>query len=272
MALALTAQSCKDDDFTKHSIDAEYQTGTNTTASAGAAPVVVDYETATLSGSVSGVTDVVEQGFQVSTSEDFSDAIYYANSEAAAEDFSMTISGLEGSTTYYARPYAITAAGGYVFGETQTFTTPRTPIYTIDGVYTVVEYELNDDNKWEVEVYDGEPVIYEIAIDFAEEGNEEDVLISNLNDMGEDAVINGYYDAESQTVEIPSMQVVGEHPSYGPLFFRGVADDISAFKNVFYFQFQTLGGVLQSSPFALCVQAGYFGFYRIAGTHNEIEE
>ncbi|MBO4905601.1 MAG: hypothetical protein J5486_01015 [Bacteroidaceae bacterium] len=267
IALCFTAQSCKDDDFSKHSIDAQYETGTTTVAGTpAAAPLVVDYQSATIAGNLSSIADVVEQGIQISTSEDFSDAKYYANTGDLATDYNVTISGLEGSTTYYARSYAITTAGGYVFGEAQTFTTPRTPIYTVDGLYTMVDYALNEDNgAWEL---DGDP--YELSISFVD-GSDEDIIISNLYGMGAD--IKAVYDAETGEIEVPSFQIVGNHPSYGNMFFRGLAPDMSAYSDVFTFQFTSLGGTLVStSPYALCVAAGYFGFFMSEGTHQEIAE
>ena len=53
------------------------------------------------------------------------------------------------------------------------------------------------------------------------------------------------------------------------MFLRGVADDFSAYASEIYFNFTPMGGLLDSGIYALCVNAGYFGFYCTELVHVE---
>lgn len=281
-ALMLGLQSCSDDDFSKHSIDAEHQTGTQTTTGITAAPVVVDFETASFSVTVSSIEDVIEEGIQVSKSEDFSNPIFFAYGEGElATSFQVEANGLEGSTKYYARSYVLTKNGGYVFGNVQTFTTPKTPIYELEGYYTMLQYYAGSSTDYEFvpDTYEDENgetqlYIYPIAIFKDEESVDgTDVFVYNLWDVGIEGVdpVYGAYDEESQTVSMPN-QVIGSHPVYGPLAMRGVNDGITAYTNGVDLKFTPMKGVLKSTNFNVYVSAGSFGYYYIDGAHDPDEE
>lgn len=266
LTIATVFVSCKDEDDSKRYIDNLYQTGTTTEIESTVAPVVADYKTASFTASLNDIEDVVECGFQVATSEDFSDAVsYQAEIDSVAKTFSATAEDLEGSTTYYTRSYVVTEAGGTIYGETQTITTPRVPIYTIDNTFLVHELAFNsDDGVWEIQTDDdGNDVgYYLIKIEFAE-GSTTDLLLTNL--WGFEETIAGTWDEESQTATFEDMQIIGNHSRYGEIFFRGVNDGITAYTGSLTLQFTPMGGLIASNPFQVRVAAGSFGFFRIDG-------
>ena len=270
MSLGMVLTSCYDEVDDKSVIDKQYEKATATTVTLTAGEVV-DYQTLSLTATLSDTLDIIEQGFQVSTSEDFADAAYQpANRDELT--FAANPSGLEGLTTYYARAYAFTNAGQVIYSESTKLTTPRTPIYDINTTFLVHEYEYDEDAGWQIQVgEDGSDAgYYLMSIEFAE-GSETDVLIHGF--LGFDATIVGVWDPETSTVTIPGSQVVGEHPTYGPMF--PVAFDMStgdyAADDIITLQFKSLGGSLVSTPYTLSVSAGYFGIYTFTAIPYEGE-
>ncbi len=274
LAIATVFVGCKDEDDSKAYIDSLYETGTSEVISTSVAPAVADYQSATLSAAFSDISDIVECGFQVSTSEDFANAQYYAAEiDSVAKTYSASVSGLEGSTTYYSRGYVITKGGGTVYGDTQTFTTPAIPLYEINSTFLVHELEYDSDNdQWITQLdEDGEDVgYYLMSIEFVDDA-QEDVIITGF--LGFDSEIAGTYDAETQTITVEAPQVVGTHPKYGEMFFYGL-DDVppSSYLDTVTFTFSPMGGTLVSSYYSLNVSAGYFGFYRFEAVPYEAEE
>lgn len=87
--------------------------------------------TATLSGSISGITTNVNVGFVYGTSINLSETNGKKIETTSNNQFTFTIKGLMPETTYYYYPYAI-VDGLYYQGETKSFKTqPFT--YNIDG-------------------------------------------------------------------------------------------------------------------------------------------
>jgi len=273
LAIATVFVGCKDEDDSKAYIDSLYETGTTEVITSTAAPVVADYQTASFTAALNGISDVVECGFQVSTSEDFANPqSYKAEIDSVANTYSATVTGLEGSTTYYTRSYVVTKAGGTIYGETQTFTTPRIPLYDINTTFLVHELEYDSDNdQWIPQMSEGEDVgYYLMSIEFVDDAKK-DVIITGF--LGFESEIAGVWDEESQTVTVPAQQIVGTHPSYGDMFFMGLdAVPPTAYLGTVTFKFTPMGGSLISSYYSLNVSAGYFGFYRFEAVPYEAEE
>ena len=74
-------------------------------------------------------------------------------------------------------------------------------------------------------------------------------------------------------MSVPAQQILGEHPTYGAMFFMGLNQvPPTAYTQTVEFHFTPMGGSLMSSPYSLNVSAGYFGFYRFEAVPYEPEE
>lgn len=175
-----------------------------------------------------------------------------------SEVFSASLNGLSEQTLYYVRAYAFTKTGILVFGEATSFTTPKAPIFSLDGIYTATEYELDDNNEWSLA---GQ---YKIGIEF--DANDPTIVyISNIWD-GE-MTVQGVWDETTGIVTVPNYSTIFLHPSYGDVWMRGVNEDITGYTNDIQFQFTAFGGKIVSTPWAAQCAAGDFGFYRLTMEH-----
>ena len=257
MAFALALTSCNETMDDKAVIDGKYESFDIPEFSVSSA-AAMNYESALLTGAVSDLDNVQEVGFQVATDAQFTNAQIVTCEEVSAL-FSAEIEGLTEKTTYYARAYVFTKTGVTLYSEATSFTTPKAPIYSIDGAYTVTEY---DANTGEVNG------TYQMNVTF-DGTNPNKVYISNIWDGGE--TIQGVYDEATNTISVPTNQNIYYYDGYGYVIARGVNDAITAFVNKITFTFTPLGGTMVSSIMqAYLPAASYsFGFFYVSMKHND---
>ena len=200
IVLAVGVTSCYDEMDSKSNIDAEYEQASNITASLGESAVLT-FSEISVNGNISGTEGVLEAGFMVSTSADFASYNSYKAGEVAST-FSSVINNLTENTTYYIRSYAYTI-GGTIVSEVTSITTPAAPIFELNGGYTAVDYNTEDNSAGES---------YEVTIEFVS-GSTTDIKITNLWDGGK--TINAKYDSKTGKVSIPTKQVIFVHADYG---------------------------------------------------------
>lgn len=255
---ALAFTSCDSTMEDKAAIDARYETSSMTTATVSGVNAD-DYQTVSATGSVSSTEDAIEVGIQVSSNADFSSKVTSVASKEIASTFTLAVSGLAELTTYYVRAYAVTKGGTTVVSEAQTATTPKTPIFPLDGTYTAVEYDLNDDDEFEVADQ------YDITVEF----DEEDPTIVNITNIwGAGMTVQGQYDEAKGIITVPNMQVIYVHESYGDVWLRGVKDDLSGYTSNVQFKFTKIGGKMVSTIFAAQCSAGNFGILYLSMEHK----
>ena len=255
LAVAFSLTSCNDTMDDKASIDAQYEKASSTTASITGA-TAIDYQTIAGAGSVSSTSDVIEEGIQISTSSDFSADILSIPNDTIEASYELGASGLKELTTYYVRAYAMVKNGKIVVSESTTVTTPKMPLFSLDGAYSCVEYDLET----------GEPADpYEVTVEFDAE-DPTIVHITNIWDGG--MTVTGQYDEATGLVIVPNYEVIYVHPSYGDVWMRGVLADLSNYDSQIVFQFTAMGGTLVSTPFAAQCSAGNFGFLWVEMTHK----
>ena len=259
LAVAFALTSCDSTMDDKASIDAQYAKATNTTA-AVADVVAVDYQSVAATGTVSSVEDVVEVGIQVSTTADFSTGVKSVPNDTIETSFTLAANGLNELTEYYVRAYAVTRAGGTVVSPAATVSTPKTPIFPLDGDYACYEYSFDQDN----EEWVAPEGAYKVTVEF----DAEDPTIVNITNLwGGGMTVQGVYNEKTGVVTVPNYSVVYVHPTYGDVWMRGVKDDISAYTSDVKFQFTTIGGKLVSQPWAALCSAGRFGFVYVSMEH-----
>jgi len=259
LAMALVFASCYDTMDDKSSIDAQYADNNAPTVTMVSATAET-YSNGVASATVSDVSNVIEEGIMISTDANFSEYTAYPAADVNSS-FEVAVSGLSELTTYYVRAYAVTKTAGTVVSNAVQMTTPKMPIYSLEGTYTVTEYELDDNDNWAAEAD-----TYQMAVYFVE-GSTTEVAIVNLWNFG--GTIYGVWDEESQTIYVPTGQVIGNHSTYGDIYAYGVNSSISAYTNYITFTFNKLGGLMVSSPWAARVQAGLFGFYYVSMKHDD---
>lgn len=260
LAFALSLTSCNDTMDDKAVIDAKYENLDNPTI-AMATAVASSYETATATGSISDLANAHEVGFQVSTDETFAISKNYPSEEVAAE-FSANLTGLKEKTTYYVRAYVFTKSGRTIYSESTTFTTPKIPIYDVDGSYTAEDYEHGEDGF----VVSGKP--YTMTITFAE-GSDTEVEIFNLWGGGE--TLMGVYDAESSTITVPTGQNLYDYPDNGYVVANAVNDEMTAYQDDIVLKFTPLGGLIVTGFYEPYLPAAdySFGLIYTSMKHND---
>lgn len=258
LAVAFTLSSCNDTMDDKAEIDAKYEKA-STAAVALTSATAEDFQSMSATASVTNPAETIEVGVQLSTNSDFaSDVITVANDTTEAS-FSVSASGLTEQTTYYVRAYAVTRTAGIIVSPSQTITTPKAPIFPLDGVYTATEWDLNDDDEWE------NAGQYEIKFEF----DAEDPTIVNITNIWDGGMtVQGQYNEAKGTITVPNMQVIYVHPSYGDVWIRGVNSAVSAYTSAVTFQFTALGGKMESTPMAAQCGAGNFGYFYLTMEHQ----
>ncbi len=251
LVLAMGFTSCYDEMDDKASIDAKYALA-NTPTVAVSAATANDHSSATLTASISSIEGVVESGFMVAGNSDFSDAKAYIVENATS--ISVDVTGLVELTTYNVKAYAFLSDGRLVYSAPTTFTTLEAPSYELAGTYTAVDYDA--------ETGETASEAYEITV----EVNGSEAKITNIWDGGETVV--GTYDAETNTVTVPTQQLIYVHASYGDVLMVAVNDAISAYTSDVVFQFTPKGGSLVSSNWGAVCSAGSFGYFYIEMAHK----
>lgn len=247
IALAIGVTSCYDDIDSKSSIDAKYEQPNDATVSLGEISAT-SFSEISANGSLSGVEDVLEAGFMLSNSADFTSYTSYPANEIGTS-FGATIKNLEEKTTYYIRSYAYTIDDTKV-SEANSVTTPAAPIYELNGTYSAAEYNANDALAGE----------YDVTIEFVA-GSTTDIKITNIFDGGE--TIDATYDPATGKITIPAKQIIYIHASYGDVWMEEVngAETISG-------QFTAKGGLLSINTFSAICSAGSFGDNYIRMSHK----
>ena len=260
LAVAFSLTSCDSTMDDKASIDAKYEKASSATVSLSSA-TATDFQTITASGTISGEAEVLEEGVQISTSSDFSTNVTSIAAKEVATSFSASISGLKEQTTYYVRAYAVTrTGGGIVVTEAQSVTTPKAPIFPLDGTWAATEWDLNDDTgEWEVADQ------YEIQVEF-DAADPTIVNITNIWDGG--MTVQGQYDSAKGIITVPNMQVILVHNTYGDVWIRGVNSAMTAYTSAVTFTFTALGGKMSSTPMAAQCSAGDFGYFYLTMEHK----
>ena len=163
-------------------------------------------------------------------------------------------------TTYYVRAYAVTKTAGTIVSDVQSVTTPKAPIFPIDGMYIATEWDYNQDTgEWD---NGGQ---YEMAVTF-DESDPTIVNITNIWDGG--MTIQGQYDAAKGIVLVPNMQVIYVHAKYGDVWIRGVNSAVTAYTSAVQFKFTALGGKMESTPMGAICAAGSFGYFYVTMEHQ----
>lgn len=251
LVFAMGFTSCYDEMDDKASVDAQYALA-NTPTVAISAATANDHSSATVTASISIVEGVVESGFMVAGSADFSGAKAYIVENATS--ISTQVTGLAEMTTYYVKAYAFLGDGRLVYSEPMTFTTLEAPSYELVGTYVAMDYDAKT----------GEAAseAYEVTVEL----NGTEAKLTNIWDGGETVV--GTYDETAQTITVATKQLIFVHPSYGDVNMVAVNDAISAYTEAVVFQFTPKGGLLVSSNWGAVCSAGSFGYYYVEMSHK----
>ena len=293
LAVAFSLTSCNDTMDDKASIDAQFvkpTTASITLASATAA----DFQSVNATGSLSGleskmvcpncgysadaapakcptcetadslfvtVGNVSEFGIQVSKNQDFSGTVKTIVGDFGALNYDLTATGLEESTTYFVRAYAATTTAGILVSEAKSVTTPKAPIFPLDGVYSTIEWDFNQDTgEWEAA-----EAPYDITIEF----DAEDPTLVNITNIWDGGMtVQGQYNAETGVITVPNMQIIYVHATYGDVWIRGVNSAVTGYTSAVQFQFTALGGKMQSTPMGAICAAGAFGYFYLTMEHK----
>ena len=259
LAVAFSLASCNDTMDDKSVIDAKYEKASSASVTLTNAEAV-DFQSISAAGSVANHTETIEEGVQISTSADFAPAnvISVANDTVDAS-FEVAKAGLAEQTTYYVRAYAVTKTAGIIVSESKTVTTPKAPIFPLDGTYIATEWDLNDDDEWE------NAGQYEIEVSF----DAEDPTIVNITNLWDGGMtIQGQYDEAKGTITVPNYQVIYVHANYGDVWIRGVNSAVTAYTSAVTFTFTALGGKMESTPMGAICSAGSFGYFYVTMEHQ----
>ncbi len=135
-------------------------------------------------------------------------------------------------------------------------------IQTIDGIYNVTEYELDDETDELVE--SGK---YPMSVEL-DPNDPTTATIYNFWNMR--SYIEAIYDEEEQALYIPSQTAIGSHSTYGTIYIRGINSERAAYTNYITLRFTPLGGKLEEEGyFSAYVNAGTFGYYQIKAVKDD---
>ncbi len=259
LAVAFSLASCNDTMDDKASIDAQYAKTTTTTVTLNSVEAV-DFQSISATGTISDVSNVIEEGIQISTVSDFSSNITSIPNDTVVTSYTIVIPKLAEQTSYYLRAYAVTKASGTLVTEAKTVSTPKAPIFPIDGDYVATEWDFNSDTEeWEAAAQ------YEMSITF----DESDPTIVNITNLWEGGMtVQGQYDEATGQIIVPNEQVIYIHDSYGEVWIQGVNTGITAYTQYVTFQFTALGGKMESTPMGAICAAGSFGYFYVTMDHK----
>lgn len=250
LAVTFMMTSCYSTMDDKASIDAQFAQYANPVMNSTIASATT-FETGTATASVGSLENVQEVGFQLSTDASFSSYDTYV-CEEVSESFSTSFEGLEEQTTYYVRSYVFTKTGIAVYGEATSFTTPKSPIYEIEGTYSATTQLFNFDTG------EFEPgYTNKVTISYVE-GSTTEINITNL--YNKDETLTASYDPETGEIVIPAGQLIMDHKSYGPVTLVGVGvnTDGYSFTDEVKLKFTALGGKIDNFIWGTKVMEVYF--------------
>ena len=292
LAVAFSLISCNDTMDDKASIDAQYEKPSAASVTLASA-TAVDFQTINATGTVSGIeikevcpncgysaatapekcptcgtgdslfvsfSNVAEFGIQISKSQDFSGEVKTIIGDFDSPTFDITATGLEELTTYYVRSYVATSTAGILVSDVKNVTTPKAPIFPIDGDYIATEWDFNQDTgEWE---NGGQ---YEMSISL----DKDDPTILNISNIWDGGMtVQGQYNADKGIVTVPNLQVIYVHAKYGDVWIRGVNSAVTGYTSAVQFQFTALGGKMQSTPMGAICAAGAFGYFYLTMEHK----
>ena len=259
LAVAFALTSCNDTMDDKAVIDAKYEKATTATVALGDVEAV-DFQTISAVFSATGAAEILEQGIQVAESSDFSNTIQTYASAKIGELDTIEVSKLTELTTYYVRSYVVTRTAGTIVSEVKSVTTPKAPIFPINGEYVAIEWDYNKDSKEWVAAD-----TYDIAVEF----DAEDPSIVNITNLwGGGMTVQGQYDEAKGVVTVPNNQIIYVHPDHGDVWLKGINYEVTAWTSAVTFQFTALGGKMNSTPMAAQCSAGNFGFFYLTMEHK----
>ncbi len=243
LSVGMLFVACQDTMDDKADIDASHEMNI-AVVPAMEFPANVTYAAADLTITLADSVGVVEMGFELATDAEFAQS-WYETAPAVVKAYVMTVGGLAEQTTYYVRPYVYTANGTTTLGEVKSFTTEAAPIFEINGVYEAQEYNLNASYQFEA------GGTYDVTVEF-KEGSTTEVLVTNLWGGGQS--LSGTYDAETQTITIPSGQLLYFQEPF-EFIASGIDNTLTPTENI-TLSFTPLGGVLETSFIEVTVE-GY---------------
>lgn len=258
VAVAFALTSCDSTMDDKASIDAQYEKATSATVSLSSA-AAADFQAITATVAVSGESEVIEEGIQICADASFAAGVTTVANDTVVSSFSISASGLAEQTTYYVRAYAATKTAGTIVTESQAVTTPKAPIFPLEGVYTATEWGFNDDESWSADSQ------YEITVEF-DADDPTIVKITNIWDGG--MTVLGQYDEATGTITVPNEQIIYVHDTYGDVWIQGVNADVSDYTSAVTFTFTALGGKMESTPMGALCGAGPFGYFKLTMEHQ----
>ena len=209
LALLLGFSACYDEMDDKAAIDRKYAL-TETPSLTVTTAFAVDFSTISVAGTVSSVDPVVEVGFAISPSADFSGAKFYP-AAALATSLSQEVKNLAEKTTYYVKVYAMSKDNRLFTSEASTVVTPAAPRLStelLDGKHYVAT-GLSD--------YWGDPLSFDFTLSKDAE-DETKIWFNNLsvyfasNGFTADKGVNRFYgilDVEAATITLPLGQPMG---------------------------------------------------------------
>lgn len=208
LVLAMGMSSCYDTMDDKAAVEAGFtQIDAPVVSISGAN--AIDYASVSVSGSLSGVDGVVEVGFMVATSQDFSDAKTYAM-DAVGASFEKTLLGLAENTTYSVKAFACLGDNRIVYSEITSVTTPQAPPLSTEllsgKTYTATATS-----------YFGSNYTFEVTL-MADAADPNKIYVHNLcpyfagagftADAGYN-IFEGTLDVENETIIVPQGQLMG---------------------------------------------------------------
>ena len=248
LAAVLLLGSCKDDDasapgFVELPCTVSMENAVAATYNLVSADVVL-----------SNPENVLEQGLELSATEDFAEtSIVVADSVDAK--VKVNAAAAPGSS-YFVRAYAFLKNSKVVRSDVQKVSTPEYT-YSVNGTYHVRKIfamDWDDYNFYDVTGTTDYPV-YDVTVEFSED-EEGTVIISNL--LGEGLTVEGIYDEEEGAILVPSGQVCTEDlAGYGPAQFIAFNEELDGEEYV-TFAFDKKTGSLNSSIFGIRVAAGFW--------------
>lgn len=203
---------------------------------------------------LSNPENVLEQGLELSATEDFAEASIIV---ADSVDGKVTVNAAAApGNNYFVRAYAFLKNNKVLRSDVQKVSTPEYT-YPINGTYRVGKIfamDWDDYNFYDVTGTADYPV-YDVTIELSEE-EEGVVVISNILGMG--LTVQGIYDEEEGFILVPSGQICTEDlAGYGPAQFIAFDEELNGEEYV-TFTFDKKTGSLQSSIFGIRVSAGFW--------------
>lgn len=259
LAVALAFTSCNDTMDDKATIDAKYAKATTATVALGNVEAV-DFQTISADFSATGESELLEQGIQIAQSNDFVSNVETYPSEKIGALETIVVTKRTELTTYYVRSYAVTKTAGTIVSEVKSVTTPKAPIFPINGEYTAIEWDYNkDSDEWEA------AGTYDITVEF----DADDATIVNITNIwGGGMTVQGQYNEAKGIVTVPNLQNIYKDATYGDVWLKGINKGRTAWTSAVTFEFTALGGKMSSSPMAAQCSLGNFGFFYLTMEHK----